>query len=143
MNTYIFSYFKEILPLVQFYPEMDITDGEAERLLLAPPKTNEDQDPFNEVGIKWSLSVISLIIHPILYKDTASALPLSLDRNTLRSIDPNHVLILKRRSKAKSKFLFYRNILPDLQITYCPECLLVRFFPYIFFIYYNSNFILS
>ena len=63
-----------------------------------------------------------------LNKDTASALPLSLDRNTLRSIDPNHVLILKRRSKAKSKFIFYRNILPDLQITYCPECLLVCYF---------------
>lgn len=41
--------FAEILPLVQFYPEVDITDSEAERLLLAPPKINEDQDPFNEV----------------------------------------------------------------------------------------------
>lgn len=29
---------------------MDITDSEAERLLLAPPKINEDQDPFNEVN---------------------------------------------------------------------------------------------
>lgn len=39
----------EILPLVQFYPEIDISDTEAERLLLAPPKASEDQDPFNEV----------------------------------------------------------------------------------------------
>lgn len=63
----------------------------------------------------------------ILFQDTASALPLSLDRSALRAIDPNHVLILKRRSQANSKFIFYRNILPDLQITYCPECLLVSF----------------
>ncbi|XP_013114597.2 intraflagellar transport protein 122 homolog [Stomoxys calcitrans] len=105
-QDYIFSFISfEILPLVQFYPEMDITDSEAERLLLAPPKSNEDQDPFNE--------------------DTASALPLSLDRSALRAIDPNHVLILKRRAQPNSKFIFYRNILPDLQITYCPECLLV------------------
>uniref|UniRef100_A0A1A9X527 Intraflagellar transport protein 122 homolog n=1 Tax=Glossina brevipalpis TaxID=37001 RepID=A0A1A9X527_9MUSC len=105
-QDYIFSFISfEILPLVQFYPEVDITDIEAERLLLAPSKASEDQDPFSE--------------------DVASALPLSLDRNALRAIDPNHVLILKRRNKANSKFVYYRNILPDLQITYCPECLLV------------------
>ncbi|KAL9910885.1 intraflagellar transport protein 122 homolog [Glossina fuscipes fuscipes] len=103
---YIFSFISfEILTLVQFYPEIDISDTEAERLLLAPPKASEDQDQFNE--------------------DVASALPLSLDRNALRAIDPNHVLVLKRRNKPSSKFVYYRNILPDLQITYCPECLLV------------------
>lgn len=110
---------------------MDITDGEAERLLLAPPKTNEDQDPFNEVRNSMEFKFNALNNLYSLNKDTASALPLSLDRNTLRSIDPNHVLILKRRAKAKSKFIFYRNILPDLQITYCPECLLVCYLIYI------------
>jgi len=96
----------EILPLVQFYPEVDISDAEAERLLLAPAKHAEDSDPFNE--------------------EVASALPLSLDRNGLRAIDPNHVLILKRRGK-NVRNVYYRNILPDLQVTYCPQCLLVSF----------------
>lgn len=100
--TYLFT---EILPLVQFYPEVDIPDAEAERLLLAPTKNADDADPFNE--------------------DVASALPLSLDRNALRAIDPNHVLILKRHDK-HIRNIYYRNILPDLQVTYCSECLLVR-----------------
>ncbi|XP_037937685.1 intraflagellar transport protein 122 homolog [Teleopsis dalmanni] len=104
-QDYLFSFISfEILPLVQFYPEVDITDAEAERLLLAPPKQNEDIDPFNE--------------------DVASALPLSLDRSALRGIDPNHILIVKGREK-NIKSLYFRNILPDLQVTFCPECLLV------------------
>ncbi|XP_017129587.1 intraflagellar transport protein 122 homolog [Drosophila elegans] len=104
-QDYIFSFVSfEILPLVQFYPEVDISDSEAERLLLAPAKHAEDSDPFNE--------------------DVASALPLSLDRNGLRAIDPNHVLILKRRGK-NVRNVYYRNILPDLQVTYCPQCLLL------------------
>lgn len=41
--------FLEILPLVQFHPEVDINDAEAERLLLAPPKPAEEGDPFSEV----------------------------------------------------------------------------------------------
>lgn len=76
-------------------------------MLLAPAKHAEDSDPFNE--------------------DVASALPLSLDRNGLRAIDPNHVLILKRRGK-NVRNVYYRNILPDLQVTYCPQCLLVRLY---------------
>lgn len=39
------------MPLVEFHPEIDISDAEAERILLAPPKTNDDQtDPFAEAG---------------------------------------------------------------------------------------------
>lgn len=41
----------EILPLVEFHPEVDISDSEAERLVMAPPNSNENQgDPFNEVN---------------------------------------------------------------------------------------------
>ncbi|XP_067643813.1 intraflagellar transport protein 122 homolog isoform X2 [Eurosta solidaginis] len=104
-QDYIFSFISfEILPLVQFHPEVDINDTEAERLLLAPPKPAQEGDPFNE--------------------DVASALPLSLDRNGLRAIDPSHILIVKRREN-NLKNIYYRNILPDLQVTFCPECLLV------------------
>lgn len=50
MQEFIFSYVSfEILPLTQFYPESDISDQEAERLLMAPPRSNEDSvDPFTE-----------------------------------------------------------------------------------------------
>ncbi|XP_055909537.1 intraflagellar transport protein 122 homolog [Eupeodes corollae] len=104
-QDYIFSFVSfEILPLVQFNPEIDIMDIEAERLLIAPPKSPDDIDPFSE--------------------DVAGALPLSLDRNALRAMDPNHILIVKRREK-QMKNIYYRNILPDLQVTFCPECLLL------------------
>lgn len=102
-----------------------ITDSEAERLLLTNPKTNEDQDHFNEVTIWNSRVWHGIILFYIHFQDTASALPLNLDRSALRAIDPDHVLIVKRRSHANSKFIFYRNILPDLQKP-IRECLLVK-----------------
>lgn len=57
-QEFIFSYVSfEILPLAEFIPEQNVTDQEAERLLLAPPKQfSEHHDPFtdtmvNEVSI--------------------------------------------------------------------------------------------
>lgn len=100
-NVYKIS---EILPLVEFSPEMDITDVEAERLISAPPKMNGDADPFNE--------------------ENAGSLALTLDRESLRSIDPDTVLVVKHRD-ISMRNLYFRNLLPELQITFCPECMLV------------------
>ncbi|XP_055378562.1 intraflagellar transport protein 122 homolog [Condylostylus longicornis] len=109
-QEYIFSFASfEILPLVEFQTEADVTDVEAERILLAPPKESEHHmDPFSD-NINDALT---------------SALPLILDRNSLRAINPSHVLIVKRNKK-NCRNLYYRNLLPDLQITFCPECLLI------------------
>lgn len=38
----------------------------------------------------------------------------------LRAIDPRSVLIVKGTLPLKTKY--YRNLLPELQITVCPEC---------------------
>lgn len=53
-QQFIFSYVSfEILPLSEFYPESDINDAEAERLLMAPPRlNNESIDPFTETIIQ-------------------------------------------------------------------------------------------
>lgn len=39
----------------------------------------------------------------------------------LRAIDPKEVIIIKWPSALQTKY--YRNLLPELQVTVCPECL--------------------
>jgi len=53
-------------------------------------------------------------------KDIMDALPLTLDREALRAIDPRSVIIVKWPQPLRTKY--YRNLLPDLQISICPEC---------------------
>lgn len=99
----------EILPLVEFYPESDINDTEVERLLMAPPKPNMGHsDPFADT---------------MIHEDITDTLPLTLDRDALRAVDPISVLIVKWPKPLKTKY--YRNLLPELQISICPECLQV------------------
>jgi intraflagellar transport protein 122 len=47
-------------------------------------------------------------------------LPLTLDRDALRAIDPRNVIIVKRPKPLKTKF--FRNLLPELGISLCPSC---------------------
>ncbi|GAB0094617.1 Intraflagellar transport protein 122 homolog [Sergentomyia squamirostris] len=106
-QPYIFSFVSfEILPLVEFHLEPDITDVEAERLLLAPPRSTENhQDPFTDT---------------MIHEDLNEAFPVALDRESLRAMDATSVLIAKWPLPLRTRF--YRNLLPDLQITICPEC---------------------
>jgi intraflagellar transport protein 122 len=48
-------------------------------------------------------------------------LPTSLDRDGLRAVDPRSVILVKWPPPLKTKF--YRNLLPELQISICPECM--------------------
>lgn len=106
----LFPFFSsEILPLVEFSPEDDIPEQEVERLLLAPPKSNmETIDPFVDTMINEEVSDI---------------LPLTLDRDALRALDPTTILIAKWPTPLKTKY--YRNLMPEWQISMCPECLQV------------------
>lgn len=108
-QDYIYSYVSfEILPLVEFSREMDITDIEAERLLMAPPRSNETHpDPFTDT---------------MIHEDITDTLPMILDRESLRAVDPKSVIIVKSPSPLKTKY--YRNLLPELQIKICPDCLM-------------------
>lgn len=96
----------EILPLVEFHPETDIPEQEIERLLRAPPKTDsEKMDPF---------------VDTMIHEDVSDVLPLTLDRDALRALDPTTVLIARWPRPLKTRY--YRNLLPELQITICSEC---------------------
>lgn len=100
----------EILPLVEFVPEADIPEQEVERLLMAPPKPDSEAiDPF---------------VDTIVNEDTTDILPLTLDRDALRALDPASILIARWPPPLNTKYL--RNLLPELQISICPECLQVN-----------------
>lgn len=46
--------------------------------------------------------------------------PSTMDRDALRAIDPREVIIIKGPKPLATRY--YRNLLPELQITVCPEC---------------------
>lgn len=111
MKLNVFQYrlinsISEILPLVEFYLETDITDEEAERLLMAPQKSNESHP--------------DIFTDHMIHDDINENMPRILDRVSLRAIDSRSVLIVKRSPPFRT--IYYRNFLPDLQITICPEC---------------------
>lgn len=103
--------FIEILPLVEFVPEDGLAESEVERLLMAPPKSNTDSfDPFVDTMINEEIS---------------DMLPLTLDRDALRALDPTTILIAKWPKPLKIKY--YRNLMPEWQISMCSVCLQVRY----------------
>lgn len=115
--------FIEILPLVEFSPEDDIPDQEVERLLMAPPKiVNGTFDPFVDTMINEEISDI---------------LPLTLDRDALRALDPTTILIAKWPAPLKTKY--YRNLMPEWQISMCHECLQVMKLGFFLDFHFQSN----
>lgn len=99
----------EILPLVEFHTAAGISESEVERLLMAPPKPDAmSSDPF---------------VDTMVHEDMGNALPMTLDKDSLRAIDPTTVLIARWPLPLRTKY--YRNLLPELQISICPECLQV------------------
>lgn len=92
-------------------PEEDIAETEVERLLMAPPKTNEASfDPF---------------VDTMVNEEVSDMLPLTLDRDALRALDPTTILIAKWPKPLKPRY--YRNLMPEWQISMCPVCLQVTF----------------
>lgn len=104
-QEFIFSFVSfEILPLAEFFPETDITPEEAERLLMTPQKENAI-DPFTET---------------IIQDEIGDLLPVTLNRESLKAIDPRNVILVKSPLPIGTKY--FRNLLPELQITICPGC---------------------
>ncbi|KAK9891411.1 hypothetical protein WA026_014648 [Henosepilachna vigintioctopunctata] len=117
----------EILPLVEFVLEEGISDLEAVRLIDTPPKSekrteivegaaetlnldqspNEEEDPFTSRVADFE-------------KGDGHFMPITLDRKGLISMDSLSVLIAKWDPPLK--YRYYRNLLPDLQITMCYSC---------------------
>lgn len=96
----------EILPLVEFSPEEEIAEAEVERLLMAPPKSADASfDPF---------------VDRMVNEDISDMLPLTLDREALRALDPTTILLAKWPKPLKTRY--YRNLMPEWQISMCHVC---------------------
>lgn len=103
-QEFIFSFVSfEILPLAEFIPQVGIDSQEVERLLRAPPKV-EHHDNYTDTMVNEDLG----------------ELPTVVDRTILRAIDPRTVIIVRWPPPLKTRY--YRNLLPELQITVCSEC---------------------
>ncbi|XP_029052422.2 intraflagellar transport protein 122 homolog [Osmia bicornis bicornis] len=109
----------EILPLVEFELEEGISDEEAEKLI------NESLTSYNDTSDKDQLSVTSEVdlftARLMKYEEKLNTSNIIVGRNVLRSMDPCTVLITKWPKPFKTKY--FKNLLPDLQITFCKSCL--------------------
>lgn len=95
----------EILPIEKIVPDEGISEAEVERLLMAPPKSNEEHpDQFTDI-----------MVHEELSGERGP-----MDKATLNSVDPRSVIVARWPKPFRTRY--YRNLIPDLQITVCGEC---------------------
>ncbi|XP_075229721.1 intraflagellar transport protein Oseg1 isoform X2 [Lycorma delicatula] len=120
----------EVLPLVEFQLENGISEEEAMRLLETPAPESE-QEPWSQ-RIEDNFQAMRLeedspaIPDPFTARlisfenETDDFVPVIVNRATLLSMDPSSVLICRWPPPLRSQF--YRNLLPELQITSCSVC---------------------
>uniref|UniRef100_A0A7S3GCF1 Intraflagellar transport protein 122 homolog n=1 Tax=Palpitomonas bilix TaxID=652834 RepID=A0A7S3GCF1_9EUKA len=124
----------EHLPVVEFLPNEDISDEEAEKLIrmdpplvkgpkqevvqpgggsnvLALDEDDEEEDMGEDAFNKQLLALVT--------GDRYT--PLRIDRETLRSLDRNDVFMLKPVSE-HLPCRFYRTMIPDVPIVQCHRC---------------------
>ncbi|XP_063240162.1 intraflagellar transport protein 122 homolog isoform X2 [Bacillus rossius redtenbacheri] len=122
----------EILPLVEFQLEEGISDEEAVRLIDAPAPTSEGSEHGGwkqSVGENYQAMQFddqSSAPDPFTARlmsfetDSEEFVPVVVNRATLEAMEPGSVLICRRPVPLRRQF--YRNLLPDLQISLCSSC---------------------
>lgn len=123
-------YFTEVLPLVEFILEDDITDEEAVRLIETPPSStvnnngdwvSSENENFQTLQLDDNSSVDPFTAKLINFEgDGEEFVPVVVNRATLLALDPSGILICKRPKPLR--YRFYRNVIPDLPITICYSC---------------------
>ncbi|XP_058792241.1 intraflagellar transport protein 122 homolog [Phymastichus coffea] len=113
----------EILPLVEFELEPGITDNEAEKLIEEPVQSTDDsintENQFTVTTNQTDLFMARLVQYEVSEKFGSSTV--TVGRGVLKSMEPSSVLIVKWPKPFKTRY--YRNLLPDLQVTFCKSCL--------------------
>ncbi|KAG7202395.1 hypothetical protein KM043_018711, partial [Ampulex compressa] len=110
----------EILPLVEFVLEENITDEEAEKLIEEPLPSTENSAMEDQLSI--SANEVDLFTARLMkYDGKSSSSTITVGRGLLKSMDPSTVLIIKWPKPFKTRY--FRNLLPDLQVTSCRSCL--------------------
>lgn len=130
-EKFIYSFVSfELLPLIEFQLENDITDEEAIRLIETPAIEKKDETWKEEISENQQ----TLQLHnyeedetekdPFAYKigkgGDKTYQPVIVGRKTLLSADSSSILICKW--SAPLRYRYFRNILPDLHIVMCETC---------------------
>ncbi|XP_066600383.1 intraflagellar transport protein 122 homolog isoform X2 [Prorops nasuta] len=112
----------EILPLVEFELEENITDEDAQRLIEEPlPSPDDNQDLIEDYMTVASEETDLFTARLMKYEGKQESSSITVSRSVLKSMDPLTVLIIKWPKPFKTKY--FRNLLPDLQVTSCKSCL--------------------
>ncbi|KAK6627629.1 hypothetical protein RUM44_010107 [Polyplax serrata] len=133
-QPFVHSFFSfEILPLVEFVLEEGITDEEAVKLIETPPSTGAGREKKGDGWVQTKSDTFQMLqfdenqtVDPFTVKlvnfevEGEEFVPVTVNRATLKSLDPNEVLISQRPKPLR--YRFYRNVIPDLPIVICSSC---------------------
>ncbi|XP_077301549.1 intraflagellar transport protein 122 homolog [Arctopsyche grandis] len=112
----------EILPLVAFTIEDDITVEEALQLIESDVSSLEarpnDQENSQILRIE-NLSNLKDVFSNKSFEDDKNG-KVVCNREDLKILQPLSVIVINRRKPLET--LFFRNVMPDLHIQYCPHC---------------------
>ncbi|XP_076277313.1 intraflagellar transport protein Oseg1 isoform X1 [Lasioglossum baleicum] len=109
----------EILPLVEFELEEDISDEEAEKLINESLSSSDNTMDKDQLTIAPEVDLFTARL--VKYEEKSSTSTIIVGRNVLKSMDPCTVLIIQWPKPFKTRY--FKNLLPDLQITFCKSCL--------------------
>uniref|UniRef100_A0A673J004 Intraflagellar transport protein 122 homolog n=1 Tax=Sinocyclocheilus rhinocerous TaxID=307959 RepID=A0A673J004_9TELE len=112
----------EVLPLVEFYLEDDISDEEAVSLIdLEVPRVerNSSWQEMSRGGNPVVCQILSVLCW-CLQQGGRAFVPVLVNRAVLRCMSRRDVLI--KRWPRPLSWQYYRSLLPDVSITMCPSC---------------------
>ncbi|XP_050423327.1 intraflagellar transport protein 122 homolog [Adelges cooleyi] len=130
-HKFIFSYIKfEILPLIEFHVEDDISDTDALKLIhssndVVTSQTNQSKSQDTETLVLDEENPDNSI-DPFTYKlinfetEGTDRHSVVVNRSTLRTMNVNSVIVCKWPKPLKYKY--YRNLLPGFLVTNCENC---------------------
>eukprot|EP00055_Hartaetosiga_balthica_P003201 m.6880 g.6880 ORF g.6880 m.6880 type:complete len:1213 (-) comp2669_c0_seq1:190-3828(-) len=130
LHPFMFSsYSFEVLPLVEFFPDVDISDGEALELI------NDDSSVGSKKsgGSRSDADVMTIddevddgdddpFISALARFDNGCSVyePMRVDRGMLKSMPSNEVFV--QQWEAPLQFRYFRNVLPEIATVLCPSC---------------------
>ncbi|XP_026481419.1 intraflagellar transport protein 122 homolog [Ctenocephalides felis] len=106
-HKFVYSFVSfEVLPLVEFFIEDDISDEEAIKLIESQNVETSTKDKMTIMGDPFT--------EVLLQED------LILNRYALQQLDPRYVLIVHNNPPIPTKY--YKNMMPGMVITICHSC---------------------
>ncbi|XP_065909716.1 intraflagellar transport protein 122 homolog [Dysidea avara] len=124
----------EVLPVVEFFLDSDISDEEAVKLIRSGGpvhKTNDDWKETNTGGAqvltleRLTTSTVDDSIDPFTnklleFEEGGDFFPVTVDRDILKSLPKSEVIIKQWGHRAKNQY--YKVLLPEVPIALCKEC---------------------